>query len=75
MAHNSPESQVGDDPAASMQMLTSMRGELAALRNAVQVEIARSDFLWDRALARRLVTEEEYALSQDPSKLRRAHSG
>jgi len=66
--------QANDDPEASMQIVSRMKGELAALRNAVSIEVARSDFLWDRALARGLVTEEEYALSQDPAKLSQAHT-
>jgi hypothetical protein len=57
---------VEDNPEASLELMRSMQSELAALRNAFNIEVARSDFLWDRALARHMVTPEEYALVHDP---------
>lgn len=71
MAQDRPNHQLDDDPDRSVQvqMMREHVDEITALRSALRVEIARSDFLWDRARARGLVTDEEYALAQDPAKL------
>jgi hypothetical protein len=71
MGHDQQVSRLDDAPdqAVHVQMTREHLDELSALRNALRVEVARSDFLWDRARARGLVTDEEYALAQDPAKL------
>ncbi len=48
------------------EVLKTMRAELALMHEVVQVEQARSDFLWDRALQREEITEEEWASVRDP---------
>lgn len=71
MARERPTSRLDDDPdrAVQVQMTREHVDEITALRNALRVEIARSDFLWDRARARGLVTDEEYMLAHDPAQL------
>jgi hypothetical protein len=40
--------------------------ELDMLREALRQERATSDFLWDRALQRGMITEEEWVIARDP---------
>lgn len=45
--------------------------ELAMMHEALRVERARSDLLWDIALRRGEITEEEWAIARDPDGLQR----
>lgn len=48
------------------QVLRQQEAELAIMREALRQERARSDFLWDRALQRELITEDEWTIARDP---------
>lgn len=53
------------------EVLAAQRAELDVMREALRRERASSDFLWDRALQRGMITEEDWAISRDPVGLER----
>jgi len=48
------------------EVLQRQEAELAIMREALRREVASSDFLWDRALQRGLITEDEWVIARDP---------